>query len=574
MKFFLKYKRLISVLLTVTVSVMLYVSVLPASAAVSNTNRVYGSLYVAAWQGSGHATYINSADTGVRFGDKYGYHLTNNIFLTYRFDNPFTVYSSESRNQSINFTWNIKSTLKLHTSNIRNGCFAIVYKNPDGTYHYGILLEKYCKSQLVSSNGNPEYSYYFSFPGEVFSSYCESQKIDNAQCVGIAYRCLLNVSDIWSYISVTECETFTGSGNSSLSGLSSILSNVFSPLLSFLANAINAALSVVGATIVTELSTLSSIFQTVGQIMEPAISAVLDNLILPVLNSVLSTLNKIVASAVEEFTPVIAGIINFFAPYFNKIQDIVTTNFLDLVSKLSPLVKEFVTAIAPSFDSVVTNISKNISLIIEECFVPSDSSKEYQEFVSLRDDVTNKFPIFTQLKSFVMVLFDPVTYKSGSSVYFTNLICRFSDINSTNVIYGERFHYNFSASSSYMLTFNTALNTAHGSLAFFDSKNNNVGHYDLTNGSNCLNISLKVNAVSFYIFFNDASAPVSITDICLYSVDSSAGEDFTVNVYGKKVSVLDFNWYMPYKHYGDICVIAFCYLAFIWHTFKRLPSII
>ena len=55
--------------------------------------------------------------------------------------------------------------------------------------------------------------------------------------------------------------------------------------------------------------------------------------------------------------------INFFAPYFNKISDIVTNNFLNLVTNLTPLVNQFVTAISPSLDGIVTNISKNISRV-------------------------------------------------------------------------------------------------------------------------------------------------------------------------------------------------------------------
>ena len=63
-------------------------------------------------------------------------------------------------------------------------------------------------------------------------------------------------------------------------------------------------------------------------------------------------------------------------------------------------------------------------------------------------------------------------------------------------------------------------------------------------------------------------------ELLKYYNQQAVSEDFVVNIYGNKLSVLNFDWYMPYKHYGDICVIAFCYLAFIWHTFKRLPNII
>lgn len=571
MKFFLKYKRLISVVLTVTVSVMLYVSVLPASA--ESSNRRYGSLYVGSDRGSGDATFRNSSDTGLRFGDKYGYHVTTNVFFTYKFDSGFTVYSNSSKNSSLFFQWNIASSLKMHTANCRNDNFSVVFKLPSNRYIYASINHEAIKSQLVSSSGNPEYSYSWTPSAEAFAALCNDMKVDSVEIVGIAFKSSSDFSSIWSYISVTECEIFSGSGGSSLTG--SILQSIFTPLLSWLATAINSTLRVLSDSIISQLSFLGSIFQTVGQIMQPVISTVLDNLILPVLNSVLSSLNNIVSAAVEAFSPVIAGIINFFAPYFNKIQDIITSNFLDLVSKLSPLVNEFVTAIAPSFDSVVTNISKNISSIIKECFIPSDSSKEYQEFVSLRDDVTNKFPIFSQLKGFVSVLFDPMQYKAGNSILYSNLVCSFPNktfpIGSTTYYY--RCNFNFKVNNSYYITFN--FSGTSGRIQYIRTSGGYMSGVSIKNGSNSVLFSSDINVSAFeFVVSGSSDSSTLITDICLYSVDSSAGEDFTVNVYGKKVSVLDFDWYMPYKHYGDICVIAFCYLAFIWHTFKKLPSII
>lgn len=44
--------------------------------------------------------------------------------------------------------------------------------------------------------------------------------------------------------------------------------------------------------------------------------------------------------------------------------------------------------------------------------------------------------------------------------------------------------------------------------------------------------------------------------------------------YGSNAKALDMTWYEEYKPTIDLVIIAFCYIAFIFNVYKRLPDII
>lgn len=61
--------------------------------------------------------------------------------------------------------------------------------------------------------------------------------------------------------------------------------------------------------------------------------------------------------------------------------------------------------------------------------------------------------------------------------------------------------------------------------------------------------------------------------------DTDSAPTFYVNISDNKwftgqVKVMDLSWYAPYKEYGDNIICIFCYLAFLWNIFIRLPDII
>lgn len=42
----------------------------------------------------------------------------------------------------------------------------------------------------------------------------------------------------------------------------------------------------------------------------------------------------------------------------------------------------------------------------------------------------------------------------------------------------------------------------------------------------------------------------------------------------QKLTIVDLNFYKPFKPIGDLMITGFCYLAFIWKLLVSLPSII
>ncbi len=561
MKFLHKHRRIIGFILTVTVSVMLFVSSIPASAADSVLCRFKRF-------DSGGSSY-----TPVTGCNNYSINYTSSGFYgkLYFYDEDIFSFSKTSAPEFFRIIVSLPMGYeKYYKTNIAVG---IIY----GNNRISRLL--FDKIELDPNNINYEL-YYFILEGQDFIDIANDYNFSSMTVQGVSVD-IDSVAASSSSVKRCTVESVTYSTGSSSSSIQKeanryLFDNFLDPAFKWLGNFISEAFRFVSDNfIVPAIGTLGVIFQDAFDALKPFLSSLLDNLFLPVLNSILSTLNGIVQAIADAFLPIIADIINFFAPYYNKLSDIITNNFIDLVSRLSPLVNQFVTAITPSFESIVNNISKNISNIIRECFIPNDSSAEYQEFVSMKNDVTNKFPIFNQLYSFVSALFNPSTYSPGTSVSVTNILRSYNDriIESNKQVY-YRCNYDFKKGNSYYITFNVSGSREVG-IQYVLSSGSYMGGPEIHNGANTILLSESLYSVSAFEFYSrKSSGTASITDICLYSVDSSAGSDFTVNVYGKNVSVLNFDWYMPYKHYGDICVIAFCYLAFVWHTFKRLPQII
>ena len=571
MKFLHKHRRIIGFILTVTVSVMLFVSSIPASADSGTAEYALHFARLVTENGTYNAGNLTSV------GISYNKSAVN--ANSYLIDSDCFTVSTSSAPNFLRIRCRVPSSFSAGSS-----------------YRVGLIVREDSRSIGLACDGSV-------IDGSNISRGIDTYAMTKAQImnmlnklgfssltiIGVRIVITSNAVAMATYDKV-EILDFTRSGTGAITGGASagsdiqkqahqwLYENFLDPAINWLGNFISDALSFVTSNfILPAIGTLGVIFQDCFNGLKPILTTLLDDLFLPVLNSILSTLNGIVQAIADAFLPIIADIINFFAPYYNKLSDIITNNFIDLVSRLSPLVNQFVTAITPSFESIVNNISKNISNIIRQCFIPNDSSAEYQEFVSMKNDVTNKFPIFNQLYSFVSALFDPTSYSVGSSVQYSNLICNFDGFSTSNFNFRRIYYYNFPANKSYNLKFMlSCLDDNSGSFAvdFFKSDGSFYKAYPVKGGYVSIDIVPSTDLSSFSLAGLNSKGYVSFTDICLYSVDSSAGSDFTVNVYGKNVSVLNFDWYMPYKHYGDICVIAFCYLAFVWHTFKRLPQII
>ena len=77
-------------------------------------------------------------------------------------------------------------------------------------------------------------------------------------------------------------------------------------------------------------------------------------------------------------------------------------------------------------------------------------------------------------------------------------------------------------------------------------------------------------------FFNDIKN--NVNDMIDVITDTEASAKFNINVsskyYSGSVTVIDLSWYAPYKEFGDTVICIFCYLAFLWNIFIKLPDII
>ena len=571
MKFLEKHKKFISRVLVVTVSLMLLLSSLPVGASVNTSalNRTkHNFQYVEIY---GNKSYQYSSDLKCSFDRNYGNY--NDFHLFFILSEFIPVNSGNVNNKSIAFSVCVPTHLLSNLNNFKIGLstnlssFSLKidgssiiksYDNVGGAYGDITLLNFYIDPERLASMH--KYAGNFQIDG-----------IDIATFNGAAAT--LGLHNYFRVFDFYDCyeELKPTYGDAVKTFLYHRLGNFFQSLSDNISSAIN----FLSFGLSSQISDISGRLERIWNFLEPFLTPILEYVFLPVLHDILDAIIDLTVDITDAFAPLIADIINYFVPYFNKIINIITENFLNLTKGLTPILNQFITDISPSFDSIVENTSKNIRLIVEECFIPSDSSKEFQEFISFRDDLTNKFPIFSQLKAFVSVLFDPMEYNAGNSFLYSNFVCSFPNktfpIGSTTYYY--RCNFNFKVNNSYYITFNFSGKS--GRIQYIRTSGGYISGVSIKKGSNSILFSSDINVSSFeFVVSGSSDSSTVISDICLYSVDSSAGENFTVNVYGKKVSVLDFDWYMPYKHYGDICVIAFCYLAFIWHTFKKLPSII
>lgn len=585
MKILHKYRRLIGVILTFTVSVMLLVSTIPASAATVNIPycsyfpygqiETFGEGSRAIYSSSKAKHFTSSGGSGsiVAFNSDY-----SSLGRCYRDEN----YNSD-------FIFAFTGTSNI-VSYIDSGTLGIV------------LVFRGMQGEIISWFYNSPYGYQpISSDTLLFTYnvryYFQSQILDyfgfgQADLVGVGLGTQGAIDCTFTFKSLehspkTDSNEYTDIEDSGDSSSSSVISTLLKKLFSFNQTKLGLSFGILGSlittsidsltdSIVSKLDFLGNLLSVVWSGAKPVLKPLYEEVLLPSLDSILNSVNVISTKTVEKLSPVLADMINFFSPYFNRIMDIITNNFLNLVTNLTPLVNQFVTAISPSLDGIVTNISKNISKIFNECFVPSDTSTEYQEFVGMKNDISNKFPVFNQLKSFVTVLFNSELYNVSPDNYSYILVKDCGSF-SSNSPTSFRQSYSFEKNKYYFLTFSIDVNS--GSTARISFYNQSGGpivyQYTAKSGVNEVILYFTDDVNVFWLgYFGQGS--FSYSNVLLYSLESKhlVPNDFKVNIYGKEVSVLNFDWYMPYKHYGDICVIAFCYLAFIWHTFKRIPNII
>ena len=148
------------------------------------------------------------------------------------------------------------------------------------------------------------------------------------------------------------------------------------------------------------------------------------------------------------------------------------------------------------------------------------ANQSYQEINSYTSsELDEEFSIFK--------LFDP-----NSNFFFVKIIVR---------LFSDLFNFLFVPSEERL----TAIqNTVTDKFAFINSVNNGIGNVqDMMNN---LGNAPKINI----------SIPQS---------------SYTNEMH---LDVVDMTWYAPYKHYGDVIITGFVYIAFIWRIYINLSNII
>lgn len=577
MKFLEKHKKFISRVLVVTVSLMLLLSSFPTSAAI-NSSSTLNSQQCSFIRAEVNGNQVYGTSKGYRF-NFYGH--TGSLSGTHNFtaylQNPIYITASTVPKKVIQFVVDVPGLLddsfkdgffvSFSTSfgkYIRLNCNSIWYNHDiSGTTLYeksfGSISRYvfYVDSSRLTRMYNDLGS--FSITGlevHVSSELCQQY---------LGFQNYIYIGDFY------DCETMTVIDESAKM-IADALQPIFSWLGGFFADAFT---YVVNTFLVPVLNTLGFILNDIYNNLSPIFSSLFSDLILPVLDSILSSLSSVAGSIASSLSPLISNIVKDFTPIFNQLSNIITDNFLKLSNVLNPILNDFILNISPSFDSIVTNLSENISLIVNECFIPDNSSEQVQEFLSIKNDLTNKVPIFTQLSSFLETLFNPDTYYSSSSVNEKTYL----DIGFVGNYY--RFGKPLKP-GDYKLVFNchsTANLSSYPKLtlqAYDNVKKKWINIFSYSNyvrSGNVVYFSIS-NLYDYEIYELKLLHSYGIHKTTLYSLDNTILSSNVVNYKGTLINAFNFDWYKPYKKYGDICIIAFCYLVFIWRTFKRLPILI
>lgn len=362
-----------------------------------------------------------------------------------------------------------------------------------------------------------------------------------------------------------------------------MIAEALQPLFSFLGSFVADAFSfVVDTLLIPVIDAAALMLGDILETFEPFFNTFFNDLLMPVLDSLLSNVKKLSTTLVSSLTPVIEGIIDFFAPYFNNIVTAISTNFVDFAEDLTPILNEFIKNITPSFNSIVTNLSDNIKLIINECFIPDNESEQVQEFVAIKDKLLLKVPVFSQFGDFLSSLFNPDTYNASSSIQETSYI----SISSIKKMYYTLPNKLPNGRYKLVLSMDDSYSLSNYGYVVLQCKKSNVKVYNYFAQINFSALSTHKKNITSTFEITDSNSYDSMIlkfvfegsarlyDVRIYSLDNTVLSSNIVSYKGKSINAFNFDWYKPYKHYGDILIISFCYLAFVWRTYKKLPTMV
>ena len=407
MKFFYKHKKFIARVLCVTVSLMLLISSIPVGASTISSAGYDKTLCTfSSYVSYGTSHTINNSDR-VRglFSADYGSYSDGEFHFI--LSSPISINSSNASSKGIGFNLYFPYVLKTAGDNFKvafktnlkgfilklDGASIIGnFQNVGGDYGQIVKLQHFVDYTRISAMH--DYAGDFQITGLiVVVSGGAGQVLGNNNYIAISdfYDCTLQT------VTATDEATFI---LNALRSMLQLLGDGFSTAINFLGYDILAPYI---EDILDGLGAISNVFSSV-------FSVFFEDLLMPVLESQLSVLRNLSITIAEKLEPIISNMVNFFAPYFNDLSDLITDNFIFLIKGLEPIFNQFTADVQFSFGSIAENMVKNIRKIIEECFIPDNSSVQVKEFISIKDELTSKIPLFTQFGTFLNTLFNPDDY--------------------------------------------------------------------------------------------------------------------------------------------------------------------
>lgn len=308
----------------------------------------------------------------------------------------------------------------------------------------------------------------------------------------------------------------------------------------------------------------------------------------PASTSIKSIFESIFSSTgifIRTLEPALASLTNAITPELTKIADSVTNGFKNFSEQyLRPALNDYLDKTKLAHSDLAASIIESLQTLFTTLVVPSDTSDEVQEFMQLKDKLSNKLPFVTQLNLFFTVLFDPTNYSedggNGESLVFLkeftalgirNRYPKAFTLDSEGYVVGsiegadyKRYilPYDFEVGKTYVIYATIKENAIDNVFSVLD--NNGKSSYGDTA------VGYRGTVTSLYVL---GRTRFHISSIRVYEV-VSADSGFSVDVMGTEVDIFNFDWYLPYKAYGDMVILSFVYLGFAWHLFKRLSSIV
>lgn len=334
--------------------------------------------------------------------------------------------------------------------------------------------------------------------------------------------------------------------------------------------------------VITFIST--AILDIILVTLSPIINQIIQDVLIPLLDNTLGLLFSDTGIFISTLTPALKNIFSDLIPTVTKLNDMLTERFSEHFGDLGKNFNDLVDGIQDPHSLLFSNLVENFRELFKELFVLPEDSEYVIEFEEQKNKLANKVPFVTQIETFFAALFNEENYSEppepvGSQnvevekytaveiynmyphvFYVENTYLGLSNIDLKYLRYS--LPYDFDINKEYCIKATTVQNTAMNAFTVINAE----GKYKDCNNQE----GYTGNLQELLILARD---DVNVIQIVIYEVTEPV-TDFTFNIMGTNVNVLDFSWYMPYKAFVDTVILAFVYLGFCWGLYKRLNTLV